>query len=624
MDKTRKKYIVLVIITIVISIIALAGASYALLTMTIEGEKKISLTAGILKVDFDEGNNINLDNVAPMTDSQGQKTTPYTFTITNTGNINAYYHVSLEEDLNNTLNNSYLKMRLTSDNGYDSGVVKVNSYGTGDLDITREATLKPSDKVTYQLWMWLDYAADNNAQGKLYQSKIAVTSYDREQGVAVSNTLLNSIPKENQYDDGVDTFITGDEPNNYNWYSGKLWRAVSVNNQAKTTKLVTQWDISVVNYNSTDQTNFEGSYMENWLNDTTVDGFLGNLRDYENFIVTDSVWDVTMDDTALGSLQRPNGTTITTDAVGLLNMYEYQSSYHGTTYSNGYLNNGLYWWTLTPSSSTNIRRVNANGNVANLGTAGTIGVRPVINLKSNIKIEDGDGTVDNPYKLSGDNDSNLQGTMLSNRYSGEYVHFGNDENNLYRIVSHENGVGTKIVSEKPLKSSGAFITSAFGSDTTFSNSNTIGSFLNGDYLTNYVDNRYSNMIEDNTTWYLGIVKNGENYRLSKYTDINMSNLTSSTTDSKVGLLRFGELMSGQFERYAIKGESSATGLTSPYWTLTPYSLLYIRSVDYDGYANRNSPSSTRGVYPSLNLKSNVKITSGTGTKADPFEITLGG
>ena len=198
MDKTRKKYIVLVIITIVISIIALAGASYALLTMTIEGEKKISLTAGILKVDFDEGNNINLDNVAPMTDSQGQKTTPYTFTITNTGNINAYYHVSLEEDLNNTLNNSYLKMRLTSDNGYDSGVVKVNSYGTGDLDITREATLKPSDKVTYQLWMWLDYAADNNAQGKLYQSKIVVTSYDREQGVAVSNTLLNSIPKENQ------------------------------------------------------------------------------------------------------------------------------------------------------------------------------------------------------------------------------------------------------------------------------------------------------------------------------------------------------------------------------------------------------------------------------------------
>ena len=182
MDKTRKKYIVLVIVTIVISVIALIGASYALLTMTIEGEKKVSLTAGILKVDFAEGDNINLDNVAPMTDAQGQKTTPYTFTITNTGNINAYYHVSLEEEeATNTLTNSYLKMRLTNDAGYDSGVVQVSSYGTGTFDIKSEETLEPSDTVTYTLWMWLDYNADNSAQGKEYKSKIVVTSYDRKQ-----------------------------------------------------------------------------------------------------------------------------------------------------------------------------------------------------------------------------------------------------------------------------------------------------------------------------------------------------------------------------------------------------------------------------------------------------------
>ena len=37
-----------------------------------------------------------------------------------------------------------------------------------------------------------------------------------------------------------------------------------------------------------------------------ADGFLGNLRDYENFIVTDSVWDATLDATALGSITRPN------------------------------------------------------------------------------------------------------------------------------------------------------------------------------------------------------------------------------------------------------------------------------------------------------------------------------
>lgn len=78
-------------------------------------------------------------------------------------------------------------------------------------------------------------------------------------------------------------------------------------------------------------------------------------------------------------------------------------------------------------------------------------------------------------------------------------------NTSYRIVSHENGNGTKITSAEPLKDSGTFRTSAFGNSLTFSSLNTIGSFLNNEYLTNYVGEEYSNMIEENTTWYLGTV-----------------------------------------------------------------------------------------------------------------------
>ena len=611
MDKTRKKYIALVIVTVVISIIALIGASYALLTMTIEGDKKVSLTAGILKVDFDEGDNINLNEIAPMTDSQGLKTTPYTFTVTNTGNINAYYHVSLEEDSNNTLDNSYLKMRLTSNDGYDSGVVKVSGYGTGEFDITSEATLEPEDTVTYNLWMWLDENADNSAQGKLYQSKIVVSSFDREQGVTVSNALLNNIPEENQYNDGVDTFITGEDPNNYIWYSGKLWRAVSVNNSG-TTKLVTQWNISAIPYNASGNTAFEGSHMEMWLNDTSVDGFLGNLRDYENFVVTDAKWDATMDDTDLESITRPNGTTTVTDVVGLLNMYEYQSSYYGTTYSNGYLNNGLYWWTLTPYSTSYVRYVSCIGNADSNSPSNAFGVRPSINLKSSVKIVNGNGTIDDPYRLEGDNDTNLSGTMLNTRYSGEYITFGTGENTLYRIVSHETSGLTKITSAEPLKSGGSFITSALG-NYLYSSTTTMGTFLNGEYLTSYVDSSYSDMIEDSTTWYLGTVGDGDSYKLAKYTNTTDNILTSSTTTAKVGLLRSGELMAGQFNRY---------GNNTYYWTLTPYSTSYVRCVNGSGGANNFSPSGARGVRLSVNLKSNVQIVNGEGTLNSPFELSV--
>ena len=55
------------------------------------------------------------------------------------------------------------------------------------------------------------------------------------------------------------------------------------------------------------------------------------------------------------------------------------------------------------------------------------------------------------------------------------------------------------------------------------------------------------MIEDNKTWYLGTVGSGTNYKLLKYTNTDMVEYAMST-DAKVGLLRFGELMSGQFNK----------------------------------------------------------------------------
>src|SRR5699024_7598167 len=149
------------------------------------------------------------------------------------------------------------------------------------------------------------------------------------------------------------------------------------------------------------------------------------------------------------------------------------------------------------------------------------GVRPTINLKSNIKIVDGEGTVDKPYRLSGDNDTDLSGTLLNTRYSGEYIRFGVGENNLYRIVSHENGIGTKVTSAEPLKSGETFVTSAFDNNgnINYSSTNIIGTFLNNDYLnteSSYLTIDDIAMIEDETKWYLGKVDYIDNYKLAKY------------------------------------------------------------------------------------------------------------
>ena len=72
-------------------------------------------------------------------------------------------------------------------------------------------------------------------------------------------------------------------------------------------------------------------------------------------------------------------------------------------------------------------------------------------------------------------------------------------------------------------------------------------------------------------------------------------------------------MAGQFDRY---------GNNKKYWTLTPFSASYVRNVGTSDIANKNNPTEAYGVRPSLNLKSNVVITSGDGTKQNPFELSI--
>ena len=611
----KKKKIITIVISILIIIILIMAVSYAFFRTQLSGTDQV-VKVGTLDLVLDEtSEGISLDNAIGISDNKGMSTTPSTFKLINNGNKAVDYTIYLDDntigDTDTRIDDKYLKYNLNK-NGVNSGATLLTSIGSNPNRILDSGTIEGKGTNEYSLNLWITDEVDGNYSGQVFSGKLRVEVSQAKPGAG--DTILAGLTSGDTYDDGTDTFITGEDPNNYIWYSGKLWRAVSVNNEAKTTKLVTQWNISAINYNSSN--NFEGSYMEDWLNDTTVDGFLGNLREPDKFIEMDATWDATLDATALGSITRPNGITTVTAAVGLLNMYEYQSSYHGTTYSNGYLNNGLYWWTLTPYGSRNVRYVDSDGYASSDIPTIANGVRPSVNLKSNVKIVDGDGTIDNPYRLNGDNDTNLSGTLLNTRYSGEYIRFGNDENNLYRIVSHETTGLVKIASANPLKNSGSFKRMSFGVNSTFSIGNTVvGTFLNGDYLTSYIDSTYSNMIEESTTWYLGTVGDGESYKLAKYTNTTNNVLTSSTTTAKVGLLRFGELMAGQFDR----DENSID-----YWTLTPYTSSDVRFIfssgdaDYMVVANENV-----AIRPSMNLKSNVIITGGTGTKSDPFVITLG-
>ncbi len=611
----KKKKIITLVISILIILILILAISYAYFSTRLNGSDNIVKVGELELVLNETSEGITLDNAIGLSDEDGMNLTPSTFELRNNGNNAVDYTIYLDDntigDTDTRIDDMYLKYNLNK-NGKNSGATLLTRTGTNPNRVLDSGTIEGGGTNTYSLNLWITDEVDGNYSGQVFSGALRVeVSQERP---TISETLLANIPEENLYDDGTDTFITGEDPDNYIWYSGKLWRAVSVNNEAKTVKLVTQWNISAIPYDN-DSSAFEGSYMEEWLNDTTVDGFLGNLRNYENFIVTDAKWDATEDNRKLGDLTRPDGTTVVTDAVGLLNIYEYQSSYRGENCKDCYLNNKADWVTLTPYNSKNMVSIGADGGYDSyFSLSSSFGIRPAIVLKDIITIQDGKGTKEEPYRLYRDCDQDLSGTKLNTRYSGEYIRFGNDENNLYRIVSHEKEGLTKITSAEPLKENGNFKNITFGEDVKYSSANIIGTFLNEDYLINYLNSEYRKMIEENNIWYFGVVGNGTSYKLAKYIDTSMSGYTTST-EAKVGLLRLGELMLGQFDVVNNTREMS-------YWTLTAYSPTETNYLSQYARTLYSLPTKTLSIKPALNLKSNVIITSGDGTKENPFEIAL--
>ena len=263
----KDKKIIVLIVLILISIIALIGSSYALLTKSFKSEK-LSMQVGTLKVDFTEGNAITMNNAMPMTDENGMNTTPYTFTITNSGDVDAYYTVSNEEELANTLDTNYLKMRLTGSDGYDSGIKRLKDLGTSTYRIVDETSLATGKSVTYKLYLWISSDADNSVQDKVYKSKIVVSSTSNRVGdtycldngftklsdcmlVINSHEKTTDIAKTNikakgtpdfsktattdeglfmaEDDEGESYYYRGAVKNNYVSFAGFIWRIIRRN-----------------------------------------------------------------------------------------------------------------------------------------------------------------------------------------------------------------------------------------------------------------------------------------------------------------------------------------------------------------------------------------------------------
>lgn len=442
----------------------------------------------------------------------------------------------------------------------------------------------------------------------------------------ITNTLTLTEP-----DSSGDRFVVGksdtgneatDVPN-FLWYSGKLWRIVGINND-RSIKLVTQNAMTTVAWDtSSSNTDYSTSQMRRWLNNE----FLPTLYDTENLLVNHE-WDYTTyesfpDQKATENVKKLTGTNA--DKVGLLNIYEFMMT-GGTILStpDTYLENGYYWWTMSPKTSgSRVWLVSDYGYADNGGPASSYGARPSVNLKSDIKITGGMGIRSNPYVIEEDKGTGVETELLNNRLSGEYINFNNVK---YRIVGIENGL-TKItmadysVNETGISKNTLTTSITFGASgkVTYNTSAGIGKYMNdwynatsendeaGTYTGLYISSTYKAMIATSTEgvkWYTGAGTSTYDYTQSK---------TGTPVSTPIGLGYYGEMFSTQFG----SGYDSSTNT----WLMTKYGGSNVWYVNNYGRARSSSPTTSNGARPSMYLKSDVKITGGKGMENDPYEIS---
>ena len=176
----KKKNSVLLIGLILILVLAM-GLSYGYYLLNRVQENNNIVGSKCFNLEFtNEKNAINLDNMYPISDEEGRKLTPYSFTITNTCDMLAGYTVNMEMLEGTTLNSKYLDVMVNNEQiklltNYES----TNTVITGSTEsrILAKGTLAYNDSVDYTVRFWMDKdVEDMESMNKLFKSKMVISA----------------------------------------------------------------------------------------------------------------------------------------------------------------------------------------------------------------------------------------------------------------------------------------------------------------------------------------------------------------------------------------------------------------------------------------------------------------
>ena len=183
-DKLNNKNI---IITVIVLLLILGiGFSYAWWRYTVIQDKTNVGVSKCFSIELaNQANEINLTNMYPITDEEGRKLTPYTFTLKNTCSVSAKYSLNMEMLEGTTLNSNYLAVLVNN-----KDIKLLSSYNTATTVVkgsTESRTLDtgilaPNGSKDYSISIWMDKSVtlSDDAQNKVFKSKVVVDAVATE------------------------------------------------------------------------------------------------------------------------------------------------------------------------------------------------------------------------------------------------------------------------------------------------------------------------------------------------------------------------------------------------------------------------------------------------------------
>lgn len=420
----------------------------------------------------------------------------------------------------------------------------------------------------YVIRMYKYYKIENSQVDGLSQ----VTLYDY---IAKTQNYVD-LTKGLIYDEENNVYrYKGKIENNYLYYSGIMYRIVELDN-FNNVKLVTD-DVITLLYSGLDK-EYSESYVNKWLN-KKEENYTGI---YENNIYNNELLAATsMCSDVIDDLTQITCKTVNIDnKIALLSLYDY--NYAGGKQS--YLNTSESFYLSTVNTKNQEYFISTTGDIG-LNEDKILGVRPVITINGETPIIKGKGTKDNPYIIEEHDIKNVK-----EAYIGSYISLNNI---TYKIIDiNEDKV--KVTTAEALKDAeNKLITKTFSSSSNqySTDKNTLGYYLNNDY---YKELNKNLIVKSD--FFIGSYTNAnKDYTLSYNKKIN----------TYVGLISLGDMYVNEVENVFTINPSYETNLT-------------IYTINNKKNAYKDLVTSKYNIRPTFYIKKDIEITSGEGTKDNPY------